>query len=137
VEGMDVKFFEVRDRGTHMFCMGTLIGISPEQFEKDSTAAKRVTRMLVRGGYAPGPGHMIMFGSMSEPCRFSCDPYEHGKTRTLGAAHDFVAEHWDLLKTGDVIDVEYILGETCEIKESEFVGDPMHEEMLVAMNAIF
>lgn len=44
--------------------------------------------------------------------------------RTYFTAHKYVIENWDKLKIGDVIDVEFILGETKVKKISEY------EEML-------
>ena len=46
------------------------------------------------------------------------DPYSWGD-RTYSVAHNYIQEHWDEIKAGDVIDVEYILGETPEPKLSE------------------
>jgi hypothetical protein len=34
-------------------------------------------------------------------------------------AHQHIEQNWDLLNDGDVVDVEYILGETSEPKRSE------------------
>ncbi|KKL90716.1 hypothetical protein LCGC14_1901950, partial [marine sediment metagenome] len=39
--------------------------------------------------------------------------------RTVAEAHRYVAAHWDELKSGDVIDVEFVLDETTEKKVSE------------------
>lgn len=48
------------------------------------------------------------------------DPFKWGTNpRTLFAAHKHIEENWDEIETGDVIDVEYILGETTEKKLSE------------------
>jgi hypothetical protein len=46
------------------------------------------------------------------------DEYGHGPSRTMHVAHKYIKEHWDELSTGDVIDVEYILGMTPKKKES-------------------
>src|SRR6187455_963060 len=59
-------------------------------------------------------------------CRLSCnndkitsDPYQHD-SRTYRVAHDYIIKHWVSLVDGDVIDVEFILGETKTKKKSEF-----------------
>ena len=39
--------------------------------------------------------------------------------RTMEKAHEYIEDHFDELKSGDVIDVEYILGETSIPKESD------------------
>jgi hypothetical protein len=46
------------------------------------------------------------------------DPYGWGG-RTYPVAHDFIIRHWTELADGDVIDVEFILGETSQPKHSE------------------
>jgi hypothetical protein len=53
----------------------------------------------------------------------SCDEYDWGTARTLGAAHLHIRENWQSLKSGDVIDVEYILKETSTPKKSERFDD--------------
>jgi hypothetical protein len=50
------------------------------------------------------------------------DPWEwegRGGGRTLQVAHQYVLDHFDELIDGDVIDVEFILGETKEKKRAE------------------
>lgn len=50
----------------------------------------------------------------------SADPYAWaGFSRTMQAAHHWITEHFAELKDGDVVDVEFILGETTKPKESE------------------
>ena len=39
--------------------------------------------------------------------------------RTYPVAHDWIINHWDELLDGDVVDVEFILGETDVRKQSE------------------
>lgn len=52
------------------------------------------------------------------------DPYDWpDRSRTMRVAHNFIDEHFDDLKSGDVIDVEFILGETSEKKISERFED--------------
>lgn len=34
-------------------------------------------------------------------------------------AHKYIQQHWDELQSGEVVDVEYILGETTVKKESD------------------
>ena len=40
-------------------------------------------------------------------------------TRTRPHAHAYIEQHWHELRDGDVIDIEFILGETAEPKLSE------------------
>lgn len=53
------------------------------------------------------------------PHQASYDPYSWGMARTLSFAHSYIVEHWGELKSGDVIDVEFLLGETKTKKQSE------------------
>jgi hypothetical protein len=43
--------------------------------------------------------------------------------RTLPESHQYIKNHWDELKTGDVIDVEYITGETLQPKQSQAIEE--------------
>ena len=43
----------------------------------------------------------------------------NGASRTMPVAHRHIENNWDTLKTGDVIDVEFLLGETEVPKKSE------------------
>jgi hypothetical protein len=47
------------------------------------------------------------------------DPYDWVGDRTKPHAHQFIMEHWQELRDGDVIDVQFILGETDSPKVSE------------------
>ncbi len=48
------------------------------------------------------------------------EPYDWpNSSRTMQVAHNYIDEHFDELKSGDVIDVEFILGETKQKKLSE------------------
>lgn len=48
----------------------------------------------------------------------SNDPYSWSD-RTMAVSHKFIIEHWAKLKDGDVVDVEFILGENPTMKTSE------------------
>lgn len=53
------------------------------------------------------------------------DPYDwDGGARTMPVAHDYITKHWDSLVNGDVVDVQFIIGETKEKKLSESVTAP-------------
>jgi hypothetical protein len=49
----------------------------------------------------------------------SVDPYGHGDSRTRTVVHLYLEQHWDDVEDGQVIDVEFILGETAESKSSD------------------
>jgi uncharacterized GH25 family protein len=43
----------------------------------------------------------------------------------LAVAHNYIIKHWHDLHDGDVVDVEWILGETKQKKISERVTEPL------------
>gem|GEM_PF-2943358 len=52
--------------------------------------------------------------------RMTYDPYDwSGTPRTYREAHKYIKQNWGILESGDVIDVEFILGETDTCKISE------------------
>lgn len=102
---MEVKLFEVRDRCTFIPCIG--IKVTGD----DGPLARRIG--ILRGN------HSIMFGRLAGG-QMVHSPHEQTLSgRTMHDAHRCVSETWDSLKSGDVIDVEYWLGETKTKKASE------------------
>jgi hypothetical protein len=106
---MTVKLFEVRDAATTIICMGievnTLLAADETEF-----------KMMRHAGY--GERCILFCRLQGGEIRF--DPYEHtGGARTIPNAHLFVEKHWDMLKSGDIVDVQFILGETDEPKETD------------------
>ncbi len=107
---MEVKCFELRDRGTFI----PVICIRPVP----ENEAQRY--LLRRDGYAGNEGERCII-MIDAQCRgVAYDPYEWTRdARTKGRAHLYIEENWPKLKDGDVIDVQYIIGETKEPKKSE------------------
>jgi hypothetical protein len=107
---METKLFELRDRGTFvpLLCVKPWAGETRHPFED---------KMAWRYGYKDNPA--VIVTHMSTPSR-GChnDPHAWGD-RTFHVAHDYIQKHWDELRTGHVVDVEFILGETLTPKESE------------------
>lgn len=52
----------------------------------------------------------------------TCDPFDWND-RTMHTAHEWITKHFHTLKNGDVVDVEFILGETKVPKRSERFSD--------------
>lgn len=98
---MKTKLIEVLDRMTFIPALAVEVSGS------DGYLARRA-------GYAD---RCIVFGKLAGG-RFSYDPYDHGD-RTMCAAHQYVAENWDALESGAVVDVEFVLGEVERPKRSE------------------
>lgn len=105
--GIVIKFLEIRDRATFlpMFAFTTRSDVDDQHY------------LFRRAGYAPD-SDLIMFGYLNGAQRAEYDPY-NWNDRTRRTAHEYIQAHWHELKDGDVIDVEFILGETSVKKVSE------------------
>ena len=109
---MVTKIFEIRDRATYIPVMATKM-VSDNKAEEYH---------LVRSGYRKKQVLVMMVRLAESWCSY--DPYGWDiKARTMPVAHKFIKEHFDELETGDVIDVEYILGETDTKKMSERIEE--------------
>ncbi len=111
---MDIKLFEIRDRATFIPAMAVRLTWRDDQERW----------LLRRASYA---AEQIAPHSELEPYvllteldggKSKYDPYGWD-TRTMRFAHQHMLEKWNLLCSGDVIDVEFILGETLAKKRSE------------------
>lgn len=96
---MVTKVFEVRDEITHIGVMATkMVGETPdEDYEVE------------RCGFGRG-SNLVIVTKMYEP-ESQHDAY-NWPSRTMKHAHLYIEQHFDELKSGDVIDVQYILGES-------------------------
>lgn len=105
---------EIRDRAT--FIPVIAIGMEPGGHED---AAQAQAYFLARCGYIWTNGTpSVMLVYMSGEKLATADPY-FWSNRTMSNAHIYITEHWSALKDGDVIDVEFILGEKLHKKVSE------------------
>jgi hypothetical protein len=103
---MQTKLFEVRDRATFLPVMATSAGaINQAQ-----------AYLLRRVGFLNGDS--IILTRLAGESPSSADAY-YWNDRTMQVAHNYIQEHFDSLTDGDVIDVEYILGESTKKKQSE------------------
>jgi len=106
---MQTKILEIRDRATFIPVLCTYLDAEPGVVEY---------WYLRRCGYY-ADGHIaVMMTRLSGEGPATCDPY-HWNDRTFKTAHLFILRHWYELKSGDVVDVEFILGETPAPKVSE------------------
>jgi len=111
-----VKIIEVRDVATCMPCLA----IQPNpQTEAEVWAFSRT-------GYGLEPSdhrqYVLMVPLNPGQGIMTADPYcQPGapERRTMFEAHRYVIKHWDELSSGDVVDVEYIMGETEEPKRPD------------------
>src|SRR5262249_55810951 len=90
--------------------------------------------LLRRAGYAEHQIRPSNYPAPTEPYIILCklveveahyDPFDWPRNRTMTTAHRHIINHWDELTSGDVIDVEFILGETKEPKQSERITHPL------------
>jgi hypothetical protein len=79
--------------------------------------------MMAASGWA-NHSESVMLTSMSD-YETRCDPFVK-KDRTYFTAHRYIQENWKNLRSGDVVDVQFILGETEEIKEPEWIDYLMY-----------
>ena len=108
---LNTKFLEIRDAAT--FIPVLAIRISGQ----DGYLARRA-------GFGE-TACVYLINMTSEKAAY--DPYNWGN-RTMITAHEYIAKEWTSLTEGDVIDVEFILGETTVKKRSEreddYIGRP-------------
>lgn len=106
---MEIKCLEIRDSGTFI----PVICIRPTP----NNEAQRY--LLRRDGYAGDESERCII-MIDAQCRgVAYDPYDWTGSRTKNSAHIHIENHWHELKDGDVIDVEFIRGETLQPKVSE------------------
>jgi hypothetical protein len=105
---MKTKLLEIRDRAT---CIVVLcVDMNP-----DTDIQRSALRSL---GYACDGEPNIMMTYAGGEKKATNDPYFWGD-RTMTVAHNAIIDTWKTLKDGDVVDVEFILGETKTKKISE------------------
>ena len=106
---MKAKTFEIRDEGT--FIPALAVDINPDNGEQ--------RYLMRRCGYpCDGRPNVILTNLNADGSKATNDPYQWGG-RTYPVAHNYIIEHWEELRDGDVIDVSFILGETAAPKRSE------------------
>lgn len=92
---MKTKLFEIRDRGTFLPAIATELS----RFDGYLT---------LRAGYCFSS--CILLGRLTGGT-FCYDIYDW-EDRTMHTAHEYIRDNWENLESGDVIDVQFILGET-------------------------
>lgn len=106
---MIVKCLEVRDEGT--FIPVLCVDMNPDHEQQ--------VYLLRRCGYpCDGRPNILITHLAADGGPAWNDPYSWG-SRTCLVAHNWIIKNWPTLKDGDVIDVEFILGETRARKKSE------------------
>lgn len=107
---METKILEVRDRMTFIAVLA--IKTTPTNDEQ--------RYYLRRSGWSESFDDVLLMRLDAQDGRVTGDPYDQAG-RTMHEAHKYIRQNFDTLKDGDVVDVEFILGETSAPKESERV----------------
>ena len=119
---MLAKALEIRDRAT--FIPVLAVDMNPGFVPIDSAIGElfdtdEAQRYLLRRASYSCDGTPIILLARLEGHQYAhYDPYKWGD-RTFSVAHDYIAKNWATLTDGDVVDVEFILGETEASKVSE------------------
>lgn len=120
---MIVKALEVHDRATFLPVVAVEMTATAEFSERPSLSDVMVSRefraqryLLRRCGFDE-KNRAILLTRMEGGT--ACHDVEAWGDRTFCVAHGYIVANWDDLRDGDVIDVEYILGEIAEPKRSE------------------
>jgi len=117
---MEVKILEIRDAATFIPAMATRLHVrnTDELFlcRRAGYSQEQLTELY---HYAP---YIILCKLDGVEAQY--DPYNWPCGRTMQIAHQWIIEHWDEICSGQVIDVEFILGERSEPKKSESVSVP-------------
>lgn len=116
---MEVKTFEVRDEATFIPCVG--IWMAPSRIHRNEAE----NYLLRRAGYGLTEiVPLVLFGRLHSG-EFQHDYYGWGHNETMKWAHKFVTDQWEGWRSGDVIDVQFLRGETMRPKKSERLEHPL------------
>jgi len=129
---MQAKALEIRDEGTFIPALAVNMNPRPlypqngsmteDEFRASVEASSAQRYLLRRCGYPCDGRPNVIVTRLSGDGKATNDPYGWGGgARTFPVAHNYIIDHWDELKDGDVVDVSFILGETKEPKVSERV----------------
>ena len=100
----ETKYFEVRDKGTFIPAVATRYRVAAV-----TETSARDHRLLRRAGWSYDNPPVTLTHLQTR--RATADPFGWKVSRTLVAAHQHIIANWDELKSGDLIDVQVILGE--------------------------
>lgn len=108
IGAIDIKMFEIRDRATY-------IPVFAIKMQSDDPVERY---HLKRAGYGE-EFPIIMVVKIDGGVEASYAPYKWHDMRTMRTAHMYIEKHFDELNSGDVVDVEFILGESKTCKRTE------------------
>ena len=99
---MASKYFEVRDCGTCIPIIAVQLDDNP---------------IVRRAGFRPQSYKHVLVTALSSLKTYHAQSFIEGRTIRVAAEH--IAIHWDDLTCGQVIDVQFILGESNAPKTSD------------------
>src|SRR5262245_27101303 len=118
---MLAKALEIRDEGTFIAVLA--VDMNPDKTLGSVEGIERFARqryLLRRCGYACDGRPNVIVTRLDGNGQATNDPFAWGAyVRTFRVAHDYIIDHWNELKDGDVVDVEFILAESAAPKRSE------------------
>src|SRR5271157_4563611 len=105
---METKLVEIRDEGTFIPVIATRMrsGDEAEHY------------LLRRCGYA-SDSPSVLLTALNGDGRAEWSDYYAWRDRTFCIAHRYIEDHWDEIKSGDVVDVEFVLGESESPKQRD------------------
>jgi hypothetical protein len=117
MSSLETKVIEIRDSAT--FIPVLCVDIQPHSGIQ--------TYYMRRLGYPCDGRPNILMTRLSGEGQATNDPYAW-RGRTFPVAHNHIIDHWQELSDGDVVDVEFILGEKPTKKVSERLTIPVAYE---------
>jgi hypothetical protein len=125
---MKAKALELRDKGTFIaiLCVDMNPGIYRDDEPGMSKEYDAQCYLLRRCGYPCDGRPNIIMTRLNGNGQATNDPYGwKGVTRIFPVAHKWIIDNWHTLNDGDVVDVQFILGETSTPKQSERITAPL------------
>jgi hypothetical protein len=118
---MTSKMIEIRDRGTFVPALATRLdtGLEHERWLMREAGFESPYLDILLCKISGGGGHL----------KCATDPVDWND-RTYFTIHKYLLEHFDEVRPGQVLDVEYILGEKSEPKVSERSTRKLEERLL-------
>jgi hypothetical protein len=116
---LETKTFEIRDKGTFIPVMATAMRpLSELNVDYNNQDAY----LLRRAGYGMESLLVMLCKLDGNEITYTPESWRQKCWRTMVEAHKYIVMNWDKLTSGQVIDVEFILGETDTEKDSERFG---------------
>lgn len=111
---MKTLLLEVRDRMTFIPVLAVVMKPDCPEFGDQLESQRYLMRRCGYGFDMPS----VLLTKASGDGSARCDPYAWGD-RTMKEAHVYIEREWTTLRDGDVVDIEFILGETGMMKRPE------------------